>query len=346
MDIFGTLIARPFGWVFWAILQVINNYGIAIIFFTVIVKILLYPLQYKSKKGMLGQQRLQPKLKELEQKCKGDRNLYNTEVQKLYTENGVSPMSGCLPMLLLLPVMFGLYRVIREPIKYVLGLSSQTTTSIMEGIKSVAAPGSEALKHMTDMLSGAEAINEITILRYVNLLGDKIGDYKGLMDINMSFLGLDLTQIPSVAFEWLILLPIISGITAFLQSYITQDLQVKLTGVQPAAGASNKMLLYSMPLVSVFIGFTLPAGLTLYWIANSVLGIAQEYILQAQMTKIWKKLEAEDKAAAERKMAQREEAKQANREIQKKNAGNPKKETKKPTKTYKLSRPSKSDDDE
>lgn len=345
MDIFGTLIARPFGWVFWAILQVINNYGIAIIFFTVAVKILLYPLQYKSKKGMLGQQRLQPKLKELEQKCKGDRNLYNTEVQKLYTENGVSPMSGCLPMLLLLPVMFGLYRVIRQPITYVLGLNSQIKP-IMEGIKSVAASGSEALTHMTDMLSGAEAVNEITILRYVNLLGDKIGDYKGLMQINMSFLGLDLTQIPSVAFEWLILLPIISGITAFLQSYITQNLQVKLTGTQPAGGASSKMLIYSMPLVSVFIGFTLPAGLTLYWIANNILGIAQEYILQAQMSKIWNKLEAEDKAAADRKMAQREEAKQANREIQKKNTGSPKKEIKKPTKTYKLSRPSKNDDDE
>ena len=334
MDIFGTLIARPFGWVFWAILQWINNYGVAIIIFSVIVKIILYPLQYKSKKGMIAQQRLQPKIKDIEARYKNDRTAYNNALQELYTENGISPMAGCLPMLLIFPIMIGLYRVIRQPLTYVFG-QGKNLTEIMKGLVASNAEAAEALNGMID---GSTMINEITIMRYLSTTSE--------FYTNMKFLGMDLTINPSLKLDWLVLLPIISGATALLMSIISQKLQEKSTGVSNQMNASGKSLLYTMPLISVFIGFTLPAGLTIYWIANNLLSIVQEYILQFQMGKLIR--EENEKAAIEeaQRKAVMEEAREKNREVQKqiKEQSGKKKQT--PTKKYKLSRPTSHADDD
>jgi len=337
MDIFGTLIARPFGWVFWAILQVINNYGIAIILFSLIVKIILYPLQYKSKKGMLAQQRLQSQIKDLEARYKNDRNAYNQALQELYTKNGISPMSGCLPMLLMFPIMIGLYRVIRQPITYVFGKGKELT-SIIEGI---IANNSEAAAVLQPMLENpAKIVNEIPIMRYLT--------EDDPCFINRFFLGMDLTDQPTLSWNVLVLLPIISGVTAYLMSYINQKLQEKTTGVQVQMNGSSKSILYTMPLLSVVIGFTLPAGLTVYWIANNVLGIAQEYVLQLQMRKIIRVQEEKEAAEEAVTRAQREAAMEKNREIQKQMNASGKKKQNSSKKTYKLSRPARnaSDDDD
>ncbi len=337
MDIFGTLIARPFGWVFWAILQVINNYGIAIILFSLIVKIILYPLQYKSKKGMLAQQRLQSQIKDLEARYKNDRNAYNQALQELYTKNGISPMSGCLPMLLMFPIMIGLYRVIRQPITYVFGKGKELT-SIIEGI---IANNSEAAAVLQPMLENpAKIVNEIPIMGYLTK-GDPYF-------IDMTFLGMDLTVQPTLSWNVLVLLPIISGVTAYLMSYVNQKLQEKTTGVQVQMNGSSKSLLYTMPLLSVVIGFTLPAGLTVYWIANNILGIAQEYVLQLQMRKIIRVQEEKEAAEEAVTRAQREAAMEKNREIQKQMNASGKKKQNSSKKTYKLSRPARnaSDDDD
>jgi len=316
MDIFGTLIARPFGWVFWAILQLINNYGVAIVIFSLIVKIILYPLQYKSKKGMLAQMRLQPKIKDIEARYKNDRTAYNTELQKLYTENGISPMSGCLPMLLLFPIMIGLYRVIRQPLTYVFGLSSEKLAELATTV-------------------GGNASDEIAII-------GKLSEGNEYF-INMKFLGLDLTTTPSVGLNWLILLPIISGASALLMSIITQKLQEKLTGVSQANG-STKSLLYTMPLFSIFLGFTIPAGLTVYWIANNLWGIAQEFVLNVQMKSLMKKQEEKEMAQKAATREIREEAIERNREFQKSGAAANKKKIE--SKKYKLSRPNRRNDDD
>ena len=338
MDIFGTLIARPFGWVFWAILQLFNNYGVALILFSLIVKVLLYPLQYKGKKGMLAQQRLQPKIKEIEARYKNDRNAYNAALQELYTQNGISPMSGCLPMFLTIPIMFGLYRVIRQPLTYVFGASSDAIKALISDLASKSAEAGEALSAMVD---GSAAVNEITVMRFI----DRTSEYF----IDMNFLGFDLTLAPSEKgfFSLMLILPILSGVTALLLSIVTQKLQEKTLGASTQTpGQSGKMLLYTMPLISVVIGYTLPAGLTVYWIANNVLGVAQEYVLQMQMRKILQK--SAEKEAAEQAVIQaaREEARDRNREVQKSIASSGKKKQQKAVKKYKLSRVRRSDGDE
>ena len=330
MDIFGTLIARPFGWVFWAILQIINNYGVALILFSLIVKIILYPLQYKGKKGMLAQQRLQPKIKDIEARYKNDRTAYNAALQELYTQNGISPMSGCLPMLLTFPIMIGLYRVIRQPLSYVFGVSSDGVKELISSLTSRSAEAATALAGMAD---GSAAVNEITVMKYLVPTDQYF--------IDMNFLGLDLTQTPSFKeLSWLMILPILSGATALLMSILSQKMQAKTLGGSQTTdqNRSAKMLLYTMPLISVVIGFTLPAGLTVYWIANNVLSIAQEYLLQLQMRRLMKK--TEEKEAAEEAVARaaREEARDRNREVQKAIASGGKKNQQKTAKKYKLSR--------
>ncbi|MBR5742183.1 MAG: YidC/Oxa1 family membrane protein insertase, partial [Clostridia bacterium] len=220
MDIFGTLIARPFGWVFWAILQIINNYGVALILFSLIVKIILYPLQYKGKKGMLAQQRLQPKIKDIEARYKNDRTAYNAALQELYSQNGISPMSGCLPTLLTFPIMIGLYRVIRQPLSYVFGVSSD---GIKELISSLTASNAEAATDLAGMADGTAAVNEIAVMRFL----DRASEYF----IDMKVLGLDLTQTPSFKeLSWLMILPILSGATALLMSILSQKMQAKTLG--------------------------------------------------------------------------------------------------------------------
>ncbi len=329
MDIFGTLIARPFGWVFWAILQIINNYGVALILFSLIVKVILYPLQYKGKKGMLAQQRLQPKIKDIEARYKNDRTAYNAALQELYSQNGISPMSGCLPMLLTFPIMIGLYRVIRQPLSYVFGVSKDALTALINELSAGSAEAAAALAGMAD---GTTAINEITMMKYL----PKTSEYF----IDMNFLGLDLTQTPKLGFEWLVILPILSGATALLMSILSQKMQTKTLGGSQTTdqNRSAKMLLYTMPLISVVIGFTLPAGLTVYWIANNVLGIAQEYLLQLQKRRIMTKNEAKETAEDAAARAAREEARDRNREVQKAIATGGKKTQQKTAKKYKLSR--------
>jgi len=317
MDIFGTLIARPFGWVFWAILQLINNYGVAIVIFSLIVKIILYPLQYKSKKGMLAQMRLQPKIKDIEARYKNDRTAYNTELQKLYSENGISPMSGCLPMLLLFPIMIGLYRVIRQPLTYVFGLSSEKLTELATEV-------------------GGKSSDEIAVI-------GKLAENSEYF-INMKFLGLDLTAIPKFGLNWLVILPIVSGASALLMSLITQKLQEKLTGVSAQTNGSTKSLLYTMPLFSVFLGFTIPAGLTVYWIANNLWGIVQEYILNFQMKGLMQRQEEKEMAQKAATREIREEAVERNRELQRSGAAANKKKIE--SKKYKLSRPTRRNDDD
>ena len=336
MDIFGTLIARPFGWVFWAILQLINNYGVALILFSLIVKIILYPLQYKGKKGMLAQQRLQPKIKDIEARYKNDRNAYNAALQELYSQNGISPMSGCLPTLLIFPVMIGLYRVIRQPLSYVFGVAKDALTELINELSAGSADAAAALAGMAD---GTTPVNEITMMKYL----PETSQYF----IDMKFLGLDLTQTPQFKFDWLVILPILSGVTALLMSILSQKMQEKTLGTQTTDQNRNtKMLLYTMPLISVIIGFTLPAGLTVYWIANNVLGIAQEYLLQLQMRRLMRK--TEEKEAAEEAVARaaKDEARDRNREVQKTIASGGKKKQQKAAKKYKLSRPRRSSSDD
>ena len=125
-------IAVPFGYVMRFIYEGVGSYGLSIILFTLLTQIILLPFNWKQKKGMMDVQRIQPKMLELQKKYANNREKYAQEVQKLYDEEGVSPLSGCLPMLLTLPIMMGLYYVVAQPLRYFMGLSTEEIAKMAE----------------------------------------------------------------------------------------------------------------------------------------------------------------------------------------------------------------------
>ena len=292
------IVTDVFAMIMKLIMEVIsNNFGIAIILFTVITKILLFPLQLKSKKGMIDQQRIAPQLAALEKKYRNNKQKYSEEVQKLYKKEGVSMMGGCLPTLLMLVVILGLYGPIYRPIHYLMVDKNAETVSALSNQLSVdyangaylGDTGEDSAIVKVNKQIEAGRVDELTLSQALNgnvervqaLIGAPEG-YAGLFEIDFNFFGLNLGIQPSYSpFNIQALLPIISAITAYLMSMLTQKLNAASVNNSAAAKAANtsKMMLYFMPIMSLVIGFTLPAGLTLYWIVNNILSAIQEPIL-------------------------------------------------------------------
>jgi YidC/Oxa1 family membrane protein insertase len=236
---------------------------------------------YKGKRGMLQQQRLAPKVQELQKKHGKDRQKMQQEQAKLYQENGASMFGGCLWMLIPFPIIIALYGAVRRPLTYIMELGSETIEQISQVLELDGSGG------FFNELILARELNDPGRLALVrNLLPD------GFEPVNFSFLGVNLAEVPS--FSGLIfLIPIVSALTSFLSVWLTQ----KFTGRPPAAGNNQTMMYLLGPGISLWIGFTLPAALGVYWISQNILRIPQEYFL----IKHWsRKLDLEEKAKAER----------------------------------------------
>ena len=281
-EIFGIVIVRPFGMILSAIYRAVGSYGLAVILFAVLAKIILMPLSYKNKKSMKKMQALSAKQQELQKKYGKNRERLNEEIQKLYEKEGVSPMSGCLTTFLQLPIMMALYYAVQKPLTYMIGLYEAD----ISGLANLVGVEITQQNAYTVQLAIAEGLN-----KFVDAAGNFGAEVQaaltteGIMQymfpINFDFMGLNLSQTPSIkelSILWLI--PILSGVTAFLSSMAMQKIQ----GTSQQMQGSMKTMLYLMPLMSVYFGFILPASIGVYWIANNLLSVVQELILH-QMTK-------------------------------------------------------------
>ena len=249
-------IARPFGWLLMQIYNLTGSYGIALIIFTLIAKLVLLPFQMKSKKSMIGMQKIQPKMKELEKKYKDDKERYALAVQQLYKDEGVSMMGGCLPLLLTFPIMLGLYAVVRQPLTFMFGMDETAITNLAN--------------QANIAISGPLSNFEIAIAANSNIM-------------DFTFLGLDLSATPSFSkLNILWIIPILSGLTSYLVSWVSKKYQPA-----PANGQENPtgMMTMLMPLMSVWIAFIVPGGLGFYWVVNNLLSALQEPVLQWYYTK-------------------------------------------------------------
>ena len=265
-----SFIATPFGYVMRFIYELVGSYGLSIILFALLAKLITLPFTVKSKRGMLDQQRLQPKLQELQKKYGKDRQKYSEEMQKLYDQEGVSPMAGCLPSLISLPIMLGLYYVISQPLTYFMQLSPDEIAAV-----------AKTLGHT--MGTGYTAQIELAGLMHQNF-GALAGISDKLMAVDFNFLGMNLAATPSFkVFNLLWIIPVLSGATSFLYSKITMAMTAKAAGTQGAQNTQtqqmNGMMNLMMPAMSVYFGFILPAGLGVYWIANNLLMLAQDYLV-------------------------------------------------------------------
>ena len=308
MGFFGTIgyfICIPFAALLRLFYNLTGSYGVAIILFTLVIKLILLPFQMKSKKSMIRMSRMNGRIQEIQKKYANNQAKMQEEIQKFYAEEGVNPMSGCLWSFIPLPILLALYSIIRQPITHFMMLSEEVVEKL---ISAVSAAG-VSLEGIVQMKDGAAVINngitqlmpygQINLVKAASQFPELTGSISGWIDVNYQFLGMDLTSTPwtavksftfSAAVIGLILIPILAGGSQLLFSWLTMKQQPTPDG--PGAG-STKSMMYMMPLMSVYFAFIMPAALGVYWIAQSVISLVQEQILGKFYNK---KLEEEENA--------------------------------------------------
>lgn len=278
-------IYRAFGFMLNLIYSFTENYGIAIILLTLLIKMILLPLTLKQQKSMTKMQRMQPKLAELQEKYKYDKDRASQETMKLYKEYGVNPMGGCLPLIIQFPILIAFYRVIQQPVQYVLGYSKKALSAALKanGISETAAGGQI-------------------------ILAEKLGE------LNFDFFGLDLATTPWEEIKLLmagkagaialtaLIIPVLSCLTTYLTSKVSTALNNKKkdkeekkeekkpqrilspdqktsSGADNSAQSMTKSMTYFMPIMTLWLTLTFPAALGLYWTVSNVLSLVQTIVL-------------------------------------------------------------------
>lgn len=285
-EAFNFVISKPLGYIIYWCFYITKNYGIAILLFTLITRILLFPLAIKQQKATAEMVRLQPKLQAIQKKYGKDKQKLQEEQMKLYQEEGYNPFGGCLPMLIQLPILWGLYNVIYKPYTYMLNISNSTLkkaiTALWNPLLSFAKGALGKNPTVSSVLGNSRS--EIYIAHAVKgneALVSNILPHSAI-SMNFNFLSLDLTYTPGYAVSRYLLIPIVCYLTSLLSSWltmkITQPSNMQNSGAQNAAGM-NKSMLIIMPLVSAFFAFQVPAGMGFYWICMNVIMILQALVL-------------------------------------------------------------------
>ena len=315
MSTIGYYICVPFAWLVRLFYNLTNSYGVALILFTLVIKLIMLPFQMKSKKSMMRMSRVSGQMQDLQKRYAKNQAKLQEEMQKLYEEEGVNPMSGCLWSFLPLPILMALYSIIRQPITHFMMLSKDVLQTVVQSVADAGvdltnivmmdkATGAPALK---DGLYQMAAYGQINLVKAVQEMGLSTPD--GWFNVNYKFLGLDLTATPweyvkSFTFTWavigVILIPILAGLSQFVFSKLTMKTQPQ---ADAAGGASMKSMMYMMPLFSVYIAFIMPAALGVYWIAQSVFSLIQEAILNKTFSA---KLSEEEEARFQARQADRQ----------------------------------------
>lgn len=277
------------GWIIQQIYNLVANYGLSIIIFTVLIKLILLPLNIHSQKAMKKQQKVQPIIAQLQEKYKNDQEKLQREMMKIYKENNISMTGGCLPMFIQFPILIGLYQVIQKPLSYLKGVDwmQQAVIDKVYMLRDAMASSIGSLAQQTE-----EQLANMSQIQLSNWAGIVNGPSDPWV-INFNFLGLDLSNVPSEAFgyimrldfsDWskilLLLIPILAVVSALLTNKITmlQTGQNK-TNDNSQASQMQKSMLWMMPLMSGFFTLTLPSGLGIYWIISSVMQIIQQLVL-------------------------------------------------------------------
>ena len=315
MSTIGYYICVPFAWLVRLFYNLTNSYGVALILFTLVIKLIMLPFQMKSKKSMMRMSRVSGQMQELQKRYAKNQAKLQEEMQKLYEEEGVNPMSGCLWSLIPFPILIALYSIIRQPITHFMMLSKDVLQTVVQSAADAdvnltnivmmdKATGTPVLK---DGLYQLASYGQINLVKAVQEMG--LSTPEGWFDMNYNFLGLDLTATPweyvkNFTFTWavigVILIPILAGLSQFVFSKLTMKTQPQ---ADAGGGASMKSMMYMMPLMSVYIAFIMPAALGVYWIAQSVFSLIQEAILNKTFSA---KLSEEEEARFQARQADRQ----------------------------------------
>ena len=291
LDFLGSIIAYPFRWID----SISPNYVVTLILFAILMKLVLFPFGIKQQKNSVKQEKLRPYETIIRKKYAGrtdnvSKQKMNQEIMDLYQKENFNPASGCLPLLLQLPILFALYQVIIKPATFLLQFPKDVLTKIGEIAELVVGEKVITEIDQINKILGADlTVLEADVATQVKALMSSVVTVKGdattvgaaLENLKDSFeiLNLNLMDKPEFALTPLVLIPIF----VFVFSWGSMKLTRKFT-YQPQAGdnataASMKMMDITMPLMSTFICFGVPAGIGIYWIIQNVLGVVQQFVL-------------------------------------------------------------------
>ncbi len=330
------IINIPIGYLFRWLYTLVNDYGAAIILIAVITKLLMVPLGIKQHKSTLSQLKFRPRIQEIQTKYKDKPERMQREMAKLQ-EEGYSPTAGCSTMLIQFPILIGIYNVIRHPLKYIIGLSSD----VLDGISGIIQklPGMEAMtvdnvqfeiNAITQIKENAAAYADIITPEKLELIKSFNLNLFGLDAMNLAvipdkiqyFLS-SILPIPTFS-SWLVIIPIISGITALIYAMVSQKIgpAAMMQDENQQNNATMKFMTFLTPYMSYAIAFSVPAGLGLYWIFSNLLMLVQTLVINKVYSpaKYIEQMKAEEEARkAKRKRAQQRiaEEKRAEKEAAK-----------------------------
>jgi len=298
----GDLVRVPFGWLLGLLYQLTTNYGVALILFSILVKLILMPTTIKSKRSMMKMSRLTPQIQYIQKKYENDQQKQAAEMQALYKKEGVSMGGGCLWSLVPLLILIPLYNVVRMPITYILQ-ERDAADALVKAVMAVKPSLFEgANEYYHQMIAGANLTPEIvaTVEGVKNVARAGAG-------VNFNFLGIDLAQVPqynifSAAFwsSWntvgAFLLPVLATASQFLTMFISQKVNDSLVtnekGIRDKEAAKNseanktsKVMMYTMPLMTLFIGYSMTAAMSLYWLIQGIVGTVLDNILTIRLRK-------------------------------------------------------------
>ena len=284
--------ANIFGYLLQFLYMLVNNYGLAIILFTVAIKLILLPLSIKQQKTMKKSTELQEKMKVIQFKYKNDPEKMNQEMMNLYKTENMSPFSGCLTAIIQIILLLSIFYLVRSPLTFMEKIPQE---DINRYVGQLQEEGKQV----------SQAYPEIDLIREYNWLKEKNPDDENIEKLNlqMNFFGLDLSKVPqqNMTDYTVYIIPVLYILSSFISIRMTTAMQQKQqkekknvtidgeTGKElvpqeennemDAVMQTNKMMSWMMPIMSISIAFIAPLGLALYWLMSNILMIIERLVL-------------------------------------------------------------------
>ncbi|MBO4217658.1 MAG: YidC/Oxa1 family membrane protein insertase [Clostridia bacterium] len=278
-----------------------SNYLFAVILFALAIKLLLLPFGIKQQKNMISQAKLAPKEMAIRKKYAGRDDMatkqkIQQEIQELYQREGYKPATGCLMLLIQLPIMLLLYNVIMRPLEYISGFSSSLVSSITTFLGDAATNASRSINLVGPLRNAIENSGGVVHVMADGTMHDIVAS-----DLpNFNLLGIDLSEIPGYRWTWYLLIPVLVFASTWLTSWLTRKFSYQSPIQNVNQNPTMKFMNVLMPLLSAFISISLPALVAVYWVANSIFSLVQQIILTKLMP--FPKYTEEDYKNAEREM--------------------------------------------
>ncbi len=270
--------ANVFGYALNFIYGIVNNYGVAIILFTILLKLIMLPISIKQQKTMKKSTKIQKQVKEIQNKYKNDPTRMNQEVMDLYKRENMSPFSGCLSSILQIILVISMFYLVSRPLTYMKHVEPELIEKYSQELRET---------------EGNANYQEIGIIRTKSAEDEKV-------NINMNFLGLNLSSVPTQNYtDWKVfIIPVLYVITSFISTRVTANLNQTKKKSEEKVEANpdtkelakkeeeidmmeemNKNMMIMMPLMTVSIALIAPLGLALYWLINNIFMLGERLII-------------------------------------------------------------------